>query len=672
MDWLLQMETGITKVIKGLGLYFYKLAEQSGDVFWVRSANLESQLYTSPSFSAIWERDRDHLYHAPELWPNAIHPEDRLRVLRVWRQCITNPTQSDHFEYRYRILCPNGIEKKIQESLFPIFDSGELVGVAGISKEIISESRAAVAPEDSKLIELLQQDQKRVYWLKDQIGNFSFLSKKDNLPWDVARSEIKQQADIWKRHVHPDDVEKLSVKNILEAAGTCSQNEAISITYRMIKANSAAIWLRDTYHVEKDETGKLNGFSGFTEIVTEDMHRQRELAQAKASAVKAGNYKTDFLAMMTHELRTPLNAILGMSQLMSSTNLSPAQRDQLDVIASAGKTLLSSINDLFDCAELDLGSTQFKEEEVTLRPFLAQVLDDFKREHLSDKTAITAGLEHDSVIPDVVCIDKEKVHKIVSNLLINALNFTSAGQIQLKSKCLQQNRHEAVVCITIEDSGTGIQKSELHQIFNQMEQDEKSVFTRPKECLGIGLVIVRELVERMGGSLAVSSEPGYGSQFSCIIPMKIKEKQAQVQSQPQDVKAIRTEKKLGNEFDLNVLVVEDNPINQKITKIMLEQVGCKVDIADCGKLAIQKMNDDYDMVFMDIGLPDIDGFETTSQIRSLQPASKHTPIVAMTAHVFNQDRERCFKVGMDEVIAKPILREDLVSILKKWAAPISA
>jgi CheY-like chemotaxis protein/two-component sensor histidine kinase len=345
------------------------------------------------------------------------------------------------------------------------------------------------------------------------------------------------------------------------------------------------------------------------------------------------------------------------------------QKDQIEVIITSGKSLLSSLGDLLDCAKLDLGPTTFKSQETQLESFLNETISHFKDENMEQSVDIDLRLEFDSNIPKTLYIDPDRISQIIHNLLINALHFTTAGKISVKAKCLQKNKAEAVICLTVEDSGAGIHKSELSQIFNPAA-DKKNVFIRRKDSLGLGLVIVRELVERLGGSLAVSSEPGQGSQFSCIIPMPISSPENKVEKLIIPEKTEASEKPKG--FNMHVLVVEDNPINQKITKIMLEQVGCRVDIAECGKRAIEKMSDDYDMVFMDIGLPDIDGFETTSQIRALPSISKHTPIVAMTAHVFNQDRERCFQVGMDEVIAKPVLREDLVSILKRWSAPVAA
>lgn len=664
------MENGIQKVIKGLGLYFYKLAEQSNDVFWVRNASLESQLYASPSFSSTWGYSRQALYQSPEIWPNSIHPDDRHRVLSAWKDCIEYPETQNKLEYSYRILCSNGEEKNMLESLFPVFDDGELVGVAGISK-LVSSVRSKQKVYTDKFLELLESDKNRVYWLKDRQGDFTYLSKDQLLPWGINGIALKEDRVAWRRHIHPDDTDKLSLKELLLSAQSKNSKQNLEITYRLIQANSSITWLKDTYCSSRNASGQLTGFSGYTEVITDAVYRDRELNQAKKTAASASNCKTDFLAMISHELRTPLNAILGMAQLMGSSNLSQMQKDQLEVIISSGKSLLSSMSDLLDCAKLDLGPTQFNLQETSLEDLIGETIHDFKKENIPDSADIDLQVEFDAVIPKKLHIDPDKIKQVITNLLINALRFTSAGKIIIKAKCLQQNKNEAVVCLTVEDSGAGIQKSELNQIFNQPEEN-KSVFTRQQDCLGLALVIVRELVERMDGSLAVSSEPGYGSQFSCIIPMATHSVEVMTTG-AEEPKGTAAEKKDNEkDFDLNVLVVEDNPINQKITKIMLEQVGCRVDIADCGERAIEKMNQDYDMVFMDIGLPDIDGFETTSKIRSLNRVSKHTPIVAMTAHVFSQDRERCFQVGMDEVIAKPILREDLVSILKRWSDPLPA
>ena len=178
-----------------------------------------------------------------------------------------------------------------------------------------------------------------------------------------------------------------------------------------------------------------------------------------------------------------------------------------------------------------------------------------------------------------------------------------------------------------------------------------------------------ELTEKMEGSVSATSEVGVGSKFTCVIPFKLQSIESAVRED--SVELVRNEQPpltatpINAKFDLEVLVVEDNLINQKISKILLEQIGCRVDIADCAKAAFEKLKKTYDMVFMDIGLPDMDGFQAVEKIRREEVADKHVPIVAMTAHVFAHDRERCFRVGMDEVIAKPIMRDDLIDILKR-------
>jgi CheY-like chemotaxis protein len=175
----------------------------------------------------------------------------------------------------------------------------------------------------------------------------------------------------------------------------------------------------------------------------------------------------------------------------------------------------------------------------------------------------------------------------------------------------------------------------------------------------------------------VTSEAGLGSQFSCIIPFSLQiqasanyvmEPEPVYRTRPAENRLISALDREMAQFDMSVLVVEDNLINQKISKIMLEQVGCRVDIACSGQDALEKLKKRYDMIFMDIGLPDMDGFEAVSHIRRREDPGSHTPIVAMTAHVFEHDRERCFNVGMDEVMAKPIMQDDLVKVLKRWAA----
>jgi CheY-like chemotaxis protein len=436
------------------------------------------------------------------------------------------------------------------------------------------------------------------------------------------------------------------------------------------------------------EKGELIGFCGIAEDVTPDVERENELREAKENAEKANRTKADFLAMMSHELRTPLNAVLGMAQILKISSLTEEQSDQIDVISQSGHHLLGLLNDLLDFAKLEVGKLSFSRDLVNLQQLVVKLIADMQS--LARNKGLLLKYNYADNIPSMIIGDAKRIRQILVNLISNAIKFTDKGYVQLNINCLQKNHLEATLCFTVEDSGIGIEKSKLSTIFNRFQQVD-SVYQRKHDGVGLGLAIVKEIVEKMSGNIAVTSEIGVGSQFSCIIPFPLQATATDSETtrwaneprviatetriMPNEIRVIPNEVRLTTianseqtQFNIEVLVVEDNLINQKISKIMLEQIGCHVDIANCGQDAIEKMKKRYDMVFMDIGLPDMDGFEAVQHIRRSEDPGRHVPIVAMTAHVFEHDRERCFNVGMNEVLAKPIMQEELVRVLRRWAA----
>jgi CheY-like chemotaxis protein len=259
--------------------------------------------------------------------------------------------------------------------------------------------------------------------------------------------------------------------------------------------------------------------------------------------------------------------------------------------------------------------------------------------------------------------DRKRLQQILINLIANAIKYTKQGFVRCRVVSLLNNSNQTTLCISVEDSGIGIEKSKLETIFNRFEQIE-SVYQRKHDGVGLGLAIVKELIEIMGGSITVSSEFGKGSKFSCVIPFDLQTTDLRFNADA-DTQSLLSEHEERN-LNLRLLVVEDNKINQKIARLLLEQMGCHVEIAENAAAALQFSPADFDMIFMDLGLPDMDGFQAAQQIRTKQNG-KHVPIIAMTAHVFAHDQERCYQVGMNEVVAKPIMREHLLTVIKRWA-----
>lgn len=677
------------RLLNKLGSGFFQLAEMSQDIFWIRSADFQTHLYVSPAYEAIFKRNSQALYHNPVDWINAVMMEDRDRLRQQYVEWQANGHTSNLNNIEYRITDEAGDVHWLNDSCFAVYDGRKCIAYAGVAKDFTSKkSRFREFDEACYFFRYFVDKIQGVFWVKDNKGKKQlFISPGYEKVWGYSCESLYNNPASWLESVLPEDRKDAKLETRFYDTSEQLPNKKHEFRFRIRHPSGDIRWIKDT-HFPVMEKNELIGFCGIAEDVTQDVERENELREAKENAETANRTKSDFLAMMSHELRTPLNAVLGMAQILKTSTLTEEQVDQIDVISQSGHHLLGLLNDLLDFAKLEVGKLSFSRDLVNLQQLITKLIADMQ------PLAVSKGLllkcQYADNMPSMVIGDAKRLRQILVNLISNAIKFTETGHVQLTMNCLQKNHLEATLCFTCEDTGIGIEKSKLTTIFNRFQQVD-SVYQRKHDGVGLGLAIVKELVEKMSGNIAVTSEVGVGSQFSCIIPFQLQATESEsTRWASHEHRVIATDAPVllndaraalqsdarvstitdheETQFDIDVLVVEDNLINQKISKIMLEQIGCHVDIANCGQDAIEKMKKHYDMVFMDIGLPDMDGFEAVQHIRRGEDPRHPVPIVAMTAHVFDYDRERCFNVGMNEVLAKPIMQEELVRVLKRWAA----
>ncbi len=353
-----------------------------------------------------------------------------------------------------------------------------------------------------------------------------------------------------------------------------------------------------------------------------------------------------FLANMSHELRTPMNGVIGMTSLLKRSGLTPQQQGMVDVVHDSGEALLVLLNDILDLAKLRAGKFLVRPEAVDVRPLLhdvgALILP------AATERGVEVIVEVDEAVPAWGSTDPTRVRQVVSNLLGNAARFTTQGHIAVRAH-MEEDR----LRIDVEDTGPGIPEADRARIFEPFEQLDKRT-TRGHGGTGLGLSIVRELCTAMGGQIAVSSTKGRGTTFTVHLPFPAVEGPSTSPAhERRPVAALR------------VLVVDDNAVNQKVTLSMLEHLGVEATAVNSGEAALQAFEArPYDLIFLDVQMPGIDGLETSRRLRGM-PGGSVVTLCALTARAQAKDREACLAAGMDGYLTKPLRLEELERTLSQ-------
>jgi len=450
---------------------------------------------------------------------------------------------------------------------------------------------------------------------------------------------------------------------------TVADRTSATFNFLSYRKDGSPFWSEWHLSPVTDKNGSPTHYVILLNDITPLRQTQEALVVAKEQAEHASTVKTQFLAVMSHEIRTPINGLMGVLSLLMDTSLTEEQTKLAKIAVASGKSLLDIINDILDYSKMEAGKTQIITESFSLREVLQGVLDITLP--MAQGKGIALQLFLPEQIPDKFLSDPGRLRQVMINLVGNAIKFTDHGEVGIRIiHLLNQEDHGAPVALLrfeVTDTGIGINLADQEKLFKEFSQIEHA-YSRRFGGTGLGLAITRRLVRMLKGDIGVESKPNQGSKFWFMIPMPLDVALANA-TETSQLAASESYPEHELPQTARILLVEDNDTNRFVASRYLMKAGYCPDVAATGLEAVEMSRTGiYDLILMDVSMPEMDGLEATQKIRSQGGWTRTVPIIALTAHVMEGDRERCLSAGMDDYLNKPIEYSDLVRMLGHWLA----
>jgi signal transduction histidine kinase/CheY-like chemotaxis protein len=544
----------------------------------------------------------------------------------------------------------------------PISDNGTILDAIATGINILGEELQQSTASKYELE--IERNRLREAQSIAKIGSWVLNVPSFKLAWSEEAYRIfeldqQQTPDLfgaYRQKIHPNDLPKLD--SLIRSA--IQKGDDFNLELRMICTDESLKYILCIGEALKGEDGQTTSLKGTMQDITKRKYDEQKLKEAKEYAEEANNAKSRFLANMSHEIRTPLNGILGLTEIMQGEDVSDEHRKYLQIVRESGKTLAQLINDILDLSKIESKNLQLENIPFSLSKIVISNVNSYK--FLAEQKGLVMSYHIDESIPKEVMGDPTRVSQVITNLISNAIKFTDRGKIDISLSLSNHKKNEITVQGMVKDTGVGIPHDKLDMIFQSFTQADDSI-TRQYGGTGLGLSIVKNLLEQMKGSIFVESpaDPFLNRGSAFIFTLKLKLSDDQV-----DQLSIREKgnRKCILRQKMNVLVVDDNPINLLVAKKMLQKFGAEVTIVESGHDAISlvKLNK-YDLVLMDIQMPELNGYETAEELRKL---NFNKPILALSANAYQEDVDKSLASGMNDHIKKPYTEEQLFDKVSKF------
>ncbi len=629
------------------------LAENASDIIWTADINMRLT-YVSPSVERLLGYTPEEALSFP--FEKFMPPDSYQHVLTVLNNELSEAAAAPSGR-------PTMLELKVRRKDGTIVwtetnaswlrsENGEIKGVLGVTRDISERKKAEEALRRSEeKFRLLTENANDIIWTRDLNLKLTYISPAVE---KIRGYTPEEEMTLSTKQIMTAESYERMLRMLDEAMRREKAGEIITDPYilevEVFCKDGSTRWMEVSMNWLRNTEGRAEGIIGISRDISERKQVELELRRAEELADQANQSKSQFLANVSHEIRTPMNGVLGMVELLKATELNDEQLDYVDTIYHSAAGLLDIINDILDVSKIEAGKMKLKEEVFSLEECVQGV------KGILDYPAINKGLDFSVYYngPEWVVGDKTRVRQILMNLAGNAIKFTDKGQVSIR---VDYDKSRTRFRIAVSDTGIGIPKNQQKAIFESFRQVDGGI-ARKYEGTGLGLTISKNMAELMGGHIELESQEGRGSTFIVVLPLRISEDNHLQEKSEQEKNYL---------FEgVYVMVAEDNPASLKLMETLLRKRGCYVDTAGSGREALDKMRRRrYDIIFMDVSMPSLDGLETTRVIRDPRSAvlDHDVRIVAMTAHALAGDRERCLEAGMDDYLAKPIGGKKLDEVL---------